>query len=210
MVTSVAKRSPARDSEAMRARILAAVGKMIVRDGLSAIGVNALAREAACDKVLIYRYFGDLEGVYAAYAAQSDFWWSVDELTRGVDPSRLTLAEAMKTILRRHAEALRARPVTLAVLAAELTHRTPLVVALEAVRERRALKLSAWIGEHYRLSPSADVEAIGMLIGVAINYLAVRARAIRVMSGVKIRTDGDWRRIFAAIDALIDGVLPAR
>jgi hypothetical protein len=46
-----------------------------------------------------------------------------------------------------------------------------------------------------------------MLLGVAVNYLAVRARTIRVMSGVGIRTDGDWERIFAAIDALIDGVL---
>jgi AcrR family transcriptional regulator len=209
MVTSLAKRSAARDSDAMRARILAAVGKMIVRDGLAAIGVNALAREAACDKVLIYRYFGDLEGVYSAYAAQSDFWWNVDELTRGIDPSRAPAAEAMKTLLRRHAHALRARPVTLAVLAAELVDRTPLVVALEALRERRALELSGWIGAHYRLPATADVEAVGMLLGVAVNYLAVRARTIRVMSGVKIRTDGDWERIFAAIDAMIDGVLRA-
>jgi AcrR family transcriptional regulator len=207
MVTSIAKRGSARDSEAMRARILEAVGKMIVRDGLAAIGVNALAREAGCDKVLIYRYFRDLEGVYAAYAAQSDFWWSVDELTRGIDPSRLTAAEAMKTLLRRHAHALRARPVTLAVLAAELTNRTRLVVALEAVRERRAQELAAWVGERYRAPPSRDVEAVAMLLGVAVNYLAVRARTIRVMSGVKIRSDSDWERIFAAIDALIDGVL---
>ncbi len=191
----------------MRARILEAVGRMIVRDGLAAIGVNGLAREAGCDKVLIYRYFGDLEGVYSAYAAKSDFWWDVDELTRGIDPSRTPAAEAMKTILRRHAQALRARPVTLAVLAAELVDRTRLVVALEAVRERRALELSAWIGQHYRLPPSADVEAVGMRLGVAINYLAVRARTIRVMGGVKIKTDGDWERIFAAIDSLIDGVL---
>jgi AcrR family transcriptional regulator len=194
----------------MRARILEAVGRMIVRDGLAAIGVNALAREAGCDKVLIYRYFGDLEGVYSAYAAQSDFWWSVEELTRGIDASRTPAAEAMKTLLRRHAEALRARPVTLAVLAAELTNRTPLVVALEAVRERRALELSAWIGEHYQLPPSRDVEAVGMLLGVAINYLAVRARTIRVMSGVRIRTDRDWERILGAVDSVIDGVLSVR
>jgi AcrR family transcriptional regulator len=207
MVTSVAKRSPARDSEAMRARILAAVGRMIVRDGLAAVVVNALAREAGCDKVLIYRYFRDLEGVYAAYAAQSEFWWSVEELTRGIDPARASAAEAMKTLLRRHAEALRARPVTLAVLAAETTNRTRLVVALEAVRERRALALAAWIGERWPLPPSRDVEAVAMLLGVAVNYLAVRARTIGVMSGVRIKSDGDWRRIFAALDALIDGVL---
>ncbi|MGD0640234.1 MAG: TetR/AcrR family transcriptional regulator [Roseiarcus sp.] len=191
----------------MRARILAAVGRMIVRDGLAAIGVNALAREAGCDKVLIYRYFHDLEGVYAAYAAQSDFWWNVHDLTHDIDPSRAPAAEAMKTILRRHAEALRARPVTLAVLAAELTQRTRLVVALEAVRERRTLELSAWIGQHYWLPASVDLEAVAMLLGVAINYLAVRARSLRVMGGVEIGTDGDWERIFAALDTLIDGIL---
>ncbi len=210
MVTSATKPSPARDSDVMRARILEAVGRMIVRDGLAAVGVNALAREAGCDKVLIYRYFRDLDGVYGTYAAQSDFWWNVHDLTRGIDPSRTPAAEAMKTIVRRHAAALRARPVTLAVLAAELTTRTRLVVALEAVRERRALELSAWIGEHYRLPPSLDFAAVAMLLGVAVNYLAVRARTLRVMGGVEIRTDGDWERIFAALDALIDGVLRAR
>ena len=76
-------------------------------------------------------------------------------------------------------QALRSRPVTLAVLAAELTNRTPLVVALEAVRERRALQASAWIGERYRLAAGLDFEAVSMLIGVAINYLAVRARTTR-------------------------------
>ena len=188
-------------------RILEAVGRIIVRDGLGAVGVNALAREVTCDKVLIYRYFGDLDGVYSAYAAQSDFWWTVDELIRGIDPWRLPAAEAMKTILRRHADALRGRPVTLAVLAAELADRSPLVVALEVVRERRSLELSAWIDEHYKLPSYQDVEAIGMLLGVAINYLAVRARTIRVMSGVGIATDSDWERIFAAIDSLIEGVM---
>ena len=114
----------------------------------------------------------------------------------------------MKILLRRHANALRARPLTLAVLAAELSDRTPLVVALETVRERRALELSTWIGEHYRPQPHLDVEAVGMLLGVAINYLAVRARNLRVISGVKIKTDRDRRRIFAAIDSIVDGLPP--
>ena len=201
--------SPARDSEAMRARILAAVGALILRDGLAGVGINALARQAGCDKVLIYRYFGDLDGVYAAYAAKGDFWWTVDDLTEGLDPARTPLAQALKTMLRRHAAALRSRPITLAVLAAELTNRTALVVALETVRERRALQAAAWIGAHYRLPPGLDFEAVAMLLGVAINYLAVRARTLSVMSGVRIASDADWKRVFAAIDAIVDELAPA-
>lgn len=191
----------------MREKILTAIGRMIVRDGLVGIGVNAVAREAGCDKVLIYRYFGDLDGAYAAFAARSDFWWSLDDLTRDIDPARVSLAEVMKLILRRHAQAICSRPITLAVMAAEPLRRTALVVALEVVRERRSVELARWIGEHFSLPKAVDLEAIGMILGVAVNYLAVRAQKIRMMSGVPIRTDQDWERISAALDSVIDGVL---
>jgi AcrR family transcriptional regulator len=209
MVTNTQRSVRVRDAEAMRERILTAIDRMVMRDGLAGVGVNALAREAGCDKVLIYRYFGDLDGVYAAYAARSDFWWAVDELTAGIDPGRATLAEALKQILRRHAQAIRARPLTLAVMAAEPLERSALVIALEAVRERRSLALSEWIAEHFRAPAGVDLEAVGMILGAALNYLAVRARTIRVMSGVPIKTDQDWDRICAAADALIDALLGA-
>jgi AcrR family transcriptional regulator len=191
----------------MRGRILDAIGRIVVRDGLAAVGINVLAREAGCDKVLIYRYFGDLEGVYKAFASRSDFWWTVADLTDGISPETHSTADAIKLLLRRSAAAVRARPVTLAVLAAEPVERTPLVVALESLREKRALELARWFGERFVLPQRVDVAAITLLLGVGLNYLAVRARKIRVMSGVAIKTEKDWERIFDAVDALVDGAL---
>jgi AcrR family transcriptional regulator len=193
----------------MQERILASVGRIITRDGLSAMGINSLARETGCDKVLIYRYFGSLEGVYEAFAARSDFWWTTDDIVRGLADPPVPFRDAMKTIMRRHADAIRSRPVTLAVLGAELEERTPLVVALESVRERRSVDLNQWIATHYEIPANVDFHAIGMLLGVAINYLAVRARKIRMMSGVPIKSERDWSRLLAAVDSLIDGVIPA-
>jgi len=207
MVTRASAQKQVRDADAMRERILDAVGRMILRDGLAAVGVNSLAREAGCDKVLIYRYFGDLEGVYDAFANRSDFWWTVEELTDGIDPARQSAGDAVKLLLRRSAQAIRARPMTLAVLAAEMVERTPLVVALETVREKRALDLASWAGERFQLPETVDIAAITTIIGVGLNYLAMRARKIRVMSGIQIKTDKDWERIFAAVDAIVDGVL---
>lgn len=210
MVTKAARRPALRDADDTRARILAAVGRIIVRDGLAAVGINALAREAGADKVLIYRYFGDLDGVYEAFASQSDFWWTLEEMLSGIDSQRLSLADIVKLLLRRHAAALRCRPVTLAVLAAELTDRTPLVVALETIRERRALELSAWLAARYRLPQNVDIAAVSLLLSVAINYLATRARKIRKMSGVPIKTDADWDRLLRAVDTLVDAALARR
>ena len=207
MVTNTFPIAARRDAEETKARILAALGTILLRDGLGAVGINLLARAAGCDKVLIYRYFGDLDGVYAAYAEASDFWYSNATMTAGIDPTLLSLADALKLCLRRHASEIRARPVTLAVLAAEPSLRTPLVVALETVRERRANELTVWLGARYSMPIGLDLPAIALLIAAAVNYLAARARSITVMSGVPIKTDQDWDRLLHAIDRIVDGVL---
>ena len=188
MVTTKPVPARSRNPAAVRARVLAALSAMIVRDGLSSVGVNALAREAGCDKVLIYRYFGDLEGVYQEFAEGYDFWWTVDELVHDIDPSHMPRTRALQILMRRHAEAIRNRPTTLAILASELTERSSLVLTLEGVRERRTLELLVWIGQRFELPATVDLPAISMLLGVAVNYLAVRARDVKVMSGVRDRS----------------------
>jgi len=205
----MAKRKPIaslRDPEETKQRILDALARIILTHGLSAVGINALAREAGCDKVLIYRYFGDLDGLYAAFAASRDFWWTVEEMVDGLGP-KTPPPEAMKLMLRRHTEALRARPVTLAVLAEEAANRTPLVIALETIREERGLALNDWTGKNLKLPRGIDFTAISLVFSTATTYLAMRARKIRVMSGVEIRSDENWERIYAAMDAMIDAIV---
>lgn len=207
MVTKTKTDAPRRrDREKTEKAILDAVGRLILRDGLAGVGINALAREAGADKVLIYRYFGDLDGVYRAYAEHGDFWWSVDDMLEGVGEAQ-TLADALKAGMRRHAEEMRRRPVTLAVIAAEPENRTPLVIALEEVREKRSLDLMKVIAARFDIPKQADMPALTGLLAAAIDYLLARARKIRVYGGVGIRTDDDWSRIFITIDAMIDGVL---
>jgi AcrR family transcriptional regulator len=195
-----------RDPEETRARILDALSRILLRDGLAGVGVNALAREAGCDKVLIYRYFGDLDGVYRAFASSREFWWTVEDLTHDIEPSRISGPAAMKLFLRRHTEAIRSRPVTQAVLAEEAATRTPLVIALETVREERALALGSWIVKHLAFPGGIDFPAISLILSSATTYLAVRARKIRVMSGVLIKSEEDWKRVYSALDAIIDGL----
>ena len=174
-----------RDREKTGKAILDAVGRLILRDGLSGVGINAVAREAGADKVLIYRYFGDLDGLYRAYAETGDFWWTVEDMLASVGGAA-TLAEALK---------------------AEPENRTPLVVALEEVRERRSLDLMKNVAVRYDVPEGADVPALTALLAAAIDYLLARARSIRVYGGVEIKTPKDWERIFATIDAMIDGAL---
>lgn len=63
-----------RDRDATEQRMLKAVGEMIRRDGFEKLGVNAVAAHCGVSKILIYRYFGSLDGLLAAYIRQHDFW----------------------------------------------------------------------------------------------------------------------------------------
>lgn len=206
MVTKGKTQAKPRDREKTGQAILDAVGRLILRDGLSGVGINAIAREAGADKVLIYRYFGDLDGLYSAYAENGDFWWTVEDMLAAAEGAA-TLGEALKAGLRHHAAEMRKRPVTLAVIAAEPANRNALVVALEEVRERRAIETMEAIAARYGMPEGADIAALTGLLAAAIDYLLARARTIRVYGGVEIKTEKDWERIFATIDAMIDGAL---
>ena len=206
MVTKLKPQPRQRDREKTERAILDAMGRIILRDGIAGVGVNAVAREAGADKVLIYRYFGDLDGLYRAYAESGDFWWTVEDMLASAEGAA-TLADALKAGLRQHAAEMRKRPVTLAVFAAEPANRTALVVALEEVRERRSLELMKAIAARYGMPDGADMPALIALLAAAIDYLLARARTIRVYGGVEIKTEQNWERLFATIDAMIDGAL---
>src|SRR5271165_6207833 len=59
-----------RDREETRKKILAAMSQLLARKGSRGLGINAIAREAGVDKVLIYRYFGGLPDLYRAFAVE--------------------------------------------------------------------------------------------------------------------------------------------
>jgi AcrR family transcriptional regulator len=55
-----------RDRPATERRLIHAVEKLLVRGGFGVLGPSAVAREAGVDKMLIYRYFGNLDGLVSA------------------------------------------------------------------------------------------------------------------------------------------------
>ncbi len=187
-------------------KLVQAAGKLLRRGGVAALGVNAVAEEAGVEKVLVYRYFGGIEGLMETYAMRSDFWPTLAELI-GEAGEVVDVDEPARTagrILANYARALRKRPVTLDLLAWECANRNPLTAALEKVREERALELDRALAAHgLRLSPSAA--GLGALLAAAMNYLAVRSRDIRVFGGLPVGTDADWDRI----EELITGIYGA-
>ena len=204
-----APRTRPRDREATKERILAAVGEVLAREGFAAIGVNAIARKAGVDKVLIYRYFGGLPQLLSAWGVSGHFWPRVADLL-GDDPQALLdlpIAERYARFFEHFVDELRARPLTVEILAAELAHRNELTEILEAERE-------AWGKEASRVLGGADLAARPFLNGVTlllvagVQYLVLRSRRTRIFGGVDLQSDAGWDELKAAITALARTLFP--
>lgn len=184
-----------RNREQTSQRLLAAVGEVLARDGFAALGVNAVAREAGVDKVLIYRYFGGLPGLLQAWGASGRFWPRVEDLLAH-DPALPTrpAAERWQRFIEHFVDELRARPLTLEILAAELQHRNEFTAILEAEREAWGEQAARLLGGPDVARPDA-VRGVSLVVIAGVQYLLLRARRIRIFGGVDLRDDAGWARL---------------
>jgi AcrR family transcriptional regulator len=189
-----------RDRAATEERILAAVGEVLARDGFHALGINAIAREAAVDKVLIYRYFGGLPELLRTWGASGRFWPGVQELL-GDDAQAvqaLPLPQRYALFFDRFIDALRRRPLTIEILAAEIVERNELTAILETEREQWGFQAEALFGgAEFERSP--QLRGITLLLVAGVIYLLVRARKIRIFGGFDLRSDAGWDALKAAV-----------
>jgi AcrR family transcriptional regulator len=197
-----------RDKETTRNRLLDAVGALLAREGFGALGVNAVAREAGVDKVLIYRYFGGMDDLLVAFGQSGDFWPSIAEVL-GDDPSELMelpLGERWAMGLSRYAQALRRRPVTKEILAWEQIEQNEITQILQQTREQWFEELMTHFPEDPDATDADLVTTILVIVG-AIHYFIVRSRLQPDFSGVDIDTKAGWKHLDEVISTICERTL---
>jgi len=181
------------------ARLREAVGVVLGEGGFAALTPSAVARQAGVDKMLIYRYFGGMNGLVEAVANGPDFFPTFEEVCAG-DPAALRalpVAERAATVLDAYAHLLMARPMVLELMVWELVERNELTAIMETAREAMGLRLARELfgdaGDPERLN------AVVALLAAGVTYLALRRRKIRWFNGVDLKSDEGWAQIRAAV-----------
>jgi AcrR family transcriptional regulator len=193
-----------RNREETRAAILAAVGQLLAKSGFKQIGINAVAREAGVDKVLIYRYFGGLPELLKAFAEESDFWPGIPELMSetGEIAADATAVERAKQIMLAFGRAIRKRPLTQEIMRWELQERNELTEMLARYREEQSAKLF----EQFEVFAGVDIRAIASLLAAGQTYLILRSKCADIYNGLSLHSEADWARLEAAVCSMIDAV----
>ena len=122
------------ERENTEARILDAVGTILSRKGFRYLGVNAIAREACVDKVLIYRYFGGLQPLLRTFFTRRKYWPTTSEILETAGEGEADPATRAYAILRGYLRELKKSDAAREVLRGEIAGRED--VASETAEER--------------------------------------------------------------------------
>lgn len=198
---------PLRDQDISRERLLWAVGELLAKAGFAALNVQDLCALAEVPSRQLYRHFGGLSGLLAAYGALPGFWPTAAELA-GDDVQALKAmapAELLSEFFRRFRRAMLRRPQTLDILAWEQCQRTDLAKVLELGRERVALEFFELMGQDP--PEGVDLPAVVALMAAALHFLLVRSRQARFYGGMELKDEADWNRLEQCMARMLAGIL---
>lgn len=188
-----------RNREATEKRLLDTVSDIIAENGFETIGVNAIANKSGVSKILIYRYFGSVEGLLTAYMQQNDFWINYPKFISEEDD----LQSFVKRMFHGQLHQLREKPTLRKLYRWELSSSNDLIVKLRKQREKAGLDL---INEVSRVSGRNrdEVASVATILSASIAYLMMFSDVCSEYNGLQLDQDEAWKSVEKGIDELVD------
>jgi AcrR family transcriptional regulator len=188
------------------AALLRAFERLLQRHGLTGVRVNAVLEDARVGKRLLYKYFGDLPGLAAAWAKQRNDPLALGKRAAELRRKLIALPDEQRiaVVLVDYANALRRHPWAAQVMIAELSAEAPLGKALTEIRREMGREYERLLLETSSF-PNQQVVDLGFILHAAASYLALRGRAAPDYNGVNLATKQGWN---AAMHALQHVAMP--
>lgn len=194
-----------RDRARTQDTILAAARQVLAESGFPGFGINAVARQAGCDKQLIYRYFGGLDGLVEAIGDDLAAWVSAS-LAKASGPAPVSYGELVERLMLGFLASFRSDILVQKIAAWEIAEASPLVQRLSQARGKA---LAQWIAsQRADLVPPAgiDAAAINAMLIAALQHLVLSASAMGQFGGMSLVQEEDWQRVERAAVAIVRAI----
>jgi AcrR family transcriptional regulator len=179
----------ARDREETKAKILQAVEQVLATSGFQGLGVNAIARVAGVDKVLIYRYFQDVPTLLKTFAQSGEYVGSIERFLAQVPDDQLQdWRSALVMFVMTYANLLHQNPLSQEIFRWELTEKNELTESLAESREVLIQKGLAWVRQKFPETVERDLEAISAILLSSVTYLVLRSRTRQTFLDIDFST----------------------
>lgn len=173
-------------------QLIEAVSTIITEEGFSKMGINKIARTAGCDKVLIYRYFGGLDGLIAVWAKKHDFYIQAYDtfINRIETVNETNLKQITKEILLAQLHFIRENKMNQELLLWELSGGLKFK-AIRDLREENGHKLQK-ILEQKVDTKDLNISMYITLLIASINYIVLSTLEYPLFNGIDFSSDTSW------------------
>jgi AcrR family transcriptional regulator len=198
---------PARNRAATQESLIDAGGEVLARGGFQGFGVNAVARAAGCDKQLIYRYFGGLDGLVTALGTrQSEALGAALEAQAPPGPPA-DYPDLIERLVLAYLDALTANRTVQKLVLWELCAPVP---ALSGFARARARMIAGWIARRQGVlmpPPGIDALAVNALLIAAVHQIVLARSASQAGRTASAQQDEAWARARAALSHMVRSAL---
>ena len=189
--------------------IIRAVKELIREGGFEGVGVSSVARRAGVSKILIYRYFGNFDGLLEEVGKELDpasVRGIPGIIEEGLDRGA-TLPEILYETVLVLRERLESDDLSMNLMAWEMLHENEVTRAFARTRESAGLELNERLASLVGNASGLDVEAAFAVISSSIYYLLLRSRFISDYNGIDIRSEEGWKRVARTMADMLGGLI---
>ncbi len=172
-------------------KILQSVDFIIHQQGFHKLGINAVAKESGVSKILIYRYFGDFQGLLKSYAEGYGYW---NEFSEELNVENDDFLKYSQNLLVGQFDHLMNNRGIIEILKWQLLEKNELTKTIDIKKENARFLSDAKLNV---LNPEdADVfELFSTLMTSGLYYLAMRSSLTNVNKLVEFNDDDSKEKI---------------
>jgi len=181
--------------------IIDALRTLIVSEGFNNVGVNAVAKQAGVSKELIYRYFGDFNGLILKMMGQQDYWSMGyhKPLDDTGHPAEITQGDEIARMVIDQGRQMRGQPDLQEIRRWELVSKSKASTVLAEMRQRASLQFLSSLD----VDENSDEAIMTALLLGGILYLTLRGKTAPEFFGLKLNNEESWNRIEKAVHAIV-------
>lgn len=188
-------------------KLLESVGSIVRTAGFNHVGINNVASTAGVDKVLIYRYFGGLNGLLLRYIEKKDFYLNAGpQFQQMADAADTNLMQLAEELFVQQYRSVMNDPEFRAFLIWELTEKNEITMEIARKREQVAIETLQILTGHPVLG-GIDIAALSALMLGGIFYIALRTDIVDVFNGIALSDEAGKARIEQFVRQMVRSII---
>ncbi|MBO9672147.1 MAG: TetR family transcriptional regulator [Sphingobacteriaceae bacterium] len=198
---------PVRNKERTKSNLIAALGKILKKDGFSGLNITKVAEVAKVDRRLIYDYFGGLDGLVHEYLSRNDYWKiNTDDIDHIVEASKVDAGKALTyRVLEDQFDSLINNEEMRRIITWGLSEKLPILKELDLKRETIGDQILSEVVDGYFKNTDKNFRAIYALLMGGVYYLTLHAKMQEnPFCGIDIKQPAGEQAIKDALKQIID------